>query len=121
MRYPLKNNRGDIVGHWDTFTGVIYKCLYESQHMLQTPKAWCYDRSIIEEIRLQVEARAGMTMNRLTFVIEAQDTGKIYKLPWSKFRDKCWEIDRGHGKQLAVALHEWEKEDSDSRQLSLFS
>ena len=121
MRYPLKNNKGDFVGHFETSTGVVYKRLYENPHMLKIPKAWCYDRSIIDDIKQVVDSIAGMTMNHLTFVIEAQDTGKIYKLPWSTFNSKCWELDRSHGKQLAVALHEWKREDSNSRQLSLFS
>jgi hypothetical protein len=118
MKYPLKNYKGQHVGNYDTATGIVYKRVYETKHKLRVPEAWAFDRCIIDEI-LRISQMINI-LDRTEFHVDARDTGLLYKISWTKFRDKAFTIKRD-GEQLAVILKEWEVEDSDSKQLSLFN
>ena len=120
MQHQLYTHEGKSVGcHIDTVRAHIYKRAYK-QHMLRVPKAWSYDTCMIRQAQ-EILRDNNIIPERMTLIVEASDTGKIYKISWARFDEKKFLHDRGFGEQFAVVLEEWEVEDTDSRQLSFFN
>ena len=86
--------------------GILVKKARESKHMLRSPKAWAFDRSIIE-----TASRHGATGIR----IEAGDTGAVFKVSMERFLKKAFPLQRGHNSQLALVLKFWDTDRPDDK------
>lgn len=93
----LRTDDGVVVAH--LVDGILVKKARESKHMLRSPKAWAFDRSIIE-----TASRHGATGIR----IEAGDTGAVFKVSMERFIEKAFPLQRGHNRQLALVLKFWD-------------
>jgi hypothetical protein len=80
---------------------VLQKRVRGSVHMLRRPPAWAIDAAIFERAR-----KDG------ALVVEVYDveTGKTYWAAISAFKRWGIEIDRGHGRQVALPLGRWQVE-----------
>tara|TARA_Y100000310_G_scaffold250182_1_gene256355 strand:+ start:248 stop:583 length:336 start_codon:yes stop_codon:yes gene_type:complete len=93
----LRTDDGVVVAR--LVNGILVKKARESKHMLRSPKAWAFDRSIIE-----TASRHGATGIR----IEAGDTGAVFKVSMDMFLEKSFALQRGHNRQLALVLKFWD-------------
>ena len=79
--------------------GILVKKARESKHMLRSPKAWAFDRSIIETASKNMATRIR---------IEAGDTGAVFTVSMERFLEKAFPLQRGHNSQLALVLKFWD-------------
>lgn len=110
---PLRNGRGQVVGHIDG--QMLWKRVEGSAHMLRCPPAWAWEKSALSEA-----LRRGVTRCR----IEDTETGRTYVAPLTFFWTKGFELDRGHGRQVALPLSCWQVQEPGAlapRQLGLFA
>ncbi len=94
---PLKNSQGFVIG-WiqgDKFV----KYVYESRHMLKSPRGWSIDFTCVEQARA-----AGVQ----TVVIIDRETGKTYTAPLAMFWTDGQLVDRGYGLQRCLPLEHWQ-------------
>ena len=124
MKIPLRTNDGRVVAELDTETGTVYKKVRASTHMLQIPKAWTYDRSVIYGIHDWIDSqwKKSPIQPDITFVIYAEDQDKTYRLDWVKFQFVAylmkWRQDNRY-EQWVIPLKHWSI-DGERHQLSLF-
>jgi hypothetical protein len=80
---------------------ILRKVVRGSLHQLRRPAAWAIDLQIFDTAK-----RDGA----LILEIYDTETGKTYWTPISTF--DCWgfELDRGHGRQVALPLERWQVE-----------
>ncbi len=71
-----------------------------SKHMLQRPMAWAFDYDIIDQAE-----KFGAKWVEVTDL----ETGQTYLVALSQFHTYGFEIDRGHGRQIALHLNRWQK------------
>ena len=79
--------------------GILVKKARESKHMLRSPKAWAFDRSIIETASKNMATRIR---------IEAGDTGAVFTVSMERFLEKAFSLQRGYNRQLALVLKFWD-------------
>ena len=117
MTYPRKKNnggapvfaRGKVIGRvrGDTF----YKTVKGSRHMLRKPRAWAFDVSTLRDAE---EAGA------VRVEILDSDTGRRYRTTIKTIWQHDKRFDRGHGRQIYLALEHWTDPDA-AKQPTLFS
>lgn len=93
----LRTDDGVVVAH--LVDGILIKKVRESRHMLRSPRAWAFDKSIIETAN-----KHGAKYIR----IEAGDTGKTYTVTMKRFIEKAMPLRRGFNSQLALVLKFWD-------------
>ena len=93
----LRTDDGVVVAH--LVNGILVKKVRESRHMLRSPKAWSFDKSII----LTAQKHGARTIR-----VEAGDTGKVYEVSMKRFMEKAMPIRRGFNSQLALVLKFWD-------------
>jgi hypothetical protein len=91
--------------------GVFRKSVVASKHQLRRPLGWALDmRSLADAERLG--ARRVELYDR--------DSGQVYAAPIALIRARGFELDRGFGQQIALALDLWRVErPGQARQLRL--
>jgi hypothetical protein len=94
----LYNARGQATA--SIVDGLLRKTI-GAQHLLARPPALAFDADHIEEA-----AAAGVTK----VLVRNRDTGAVYRVSFETFRAKSFEIDRGFGRQRALALRHWQIE-----------
>ncbi len=104
---PVRVGR-KIVGH--VSRGVFYKAVSASIHFLRSPRAICLD---VESLNDAEQAGA-----KLVEIID-RESGKSYRAPIARIREKGFKLNRGYGQQLALCVDEWSC-DKEPAQLSLF-
>ncbi|WP_376793085.1 hypothetical protein [Thermoflexus sp.] len=78
--------------------GVFRKHVRASVHMLRRPPAWALDvESLADAERLGA---------RVVEIVDVE-TGFRYRASVARIREKGFELDRGHGRQIALELEEW--------------
>lgn len=87
----------------------LCKRVYGSKHILRKPPAIAIDAPLYDAYRAQFDALA----------VEDMETGKVYRLSAKRFDALRWTLERGYGKQYAVALRFWSCDSPDSAQLRL--
>jgi hypothetical protein len=87
---------GKVVG---TFTGnTLFKRLDERKHFLRHPPAIAYDAEVIEEAyEREVEY----------LVVEEIAQGELYTAKIDLIYEFGFEVNRGHGEQIALPLQYW--------------
>ena len=120
MKIPLKTNDGRVVAELDTETETVFKTVKATTHMLQIPRAWTYDKNVIQKVYDWVESEDFKP--DIEFVIYAEDEDKTYRLTWQRFHQVAylmkWRQDARY-EQWAVPLKHWSI-DGERHQLSLF-
>ena len=120
MKLSLRTNDGRAVATLDTASATVYKKVNAGTHMLRIPPAWTYDNNIIQQVH-DWWVRTG---REPVFVIEAQDTGKTYRITWEDFHEVAylmrWRQD-SRQEQWAVLLKHWTIDGEEpEEQLKLF-
>jgi len=106
---PIFAGNGRVVG--EVKGGVFLKKLKASKHFLQKPPAICFD-----VVSLEQAEKAGAIYVRIIDI----ETGKTYHAPLRLVWQKGFALDRGHGRQIGLALNYWQLKEKKERQLSLF-
>lgn len=97
---------GEVIGQ------EFVKHVRASAHFLYRPPAIALDRGSLEEARL-----AGANIVRII----DQESGKVYRALISTIHAKGFPVDRGYGKQIALLLSYWSREDDQlGEQLKLW-
>ncbi len=94
---PIHAWNGKVVGRisGDTF----HKVVRGSVHQLRRPPAWALDvQSLADAERLGARS----------VQITDAETGIVYTAPIALIRAKGFVFDRGHGRQIALPLAEWQ-------------
>jgi len=79
--------------------GVLRKAVDGRRHMIRVPSpAWAFDRSHID-----AALSSGVTVIELL----NRDAGTLYRVSLADFMRLAFELDRGYGPQLALALQHW--------------
>lgn len=82
--------------------GILVKNARELKHMLRSPRAWAFDKSIIT---------TAMQHGAKSIRIEAGDTGNVFTVSMSKFKEKAFPLQRGYNLQLALVSKHWDIEE----------
>jgi hypothetical protein len=101
---------GRIVGHVSSDT--FRKTISGSKHLLRKPAAIAFDLSTLDD----AEA-AGAVFAEVT----DRETGRAWRASIAHIRRRGFDVNRGHGRQVALVLSEWRTGDEPAtEQLSLF-
>lgn len=92
----IRATDGRIIG-W-VKNDVLGKKVKASKHMLQKPRGWAWDVSIIDE--------AEKLGARRTEIFD-QESGKYYKASLERFHMHGVKLDRGFGPQLCLPIAFW--------------
>lgn len=87
----------------------LCKRVWGSKHLLRKPPAIAIDALLYDAYRSQFDAVA----------VEDMETGKVYRMSAKRFDSMRWILERGYGKQYAVALRYWSCESPEEPQLRL--
>jgi hypothetical protein len=91
---------------------VLYSRVDERVHMLRSPRAWAKDRALLDEAR-----RAGAE----AVVLEDRHAARRWTAPLDVFDAHGFDLNRGHGDQVALPVERWHVEDlRGPQQLRLF-
>ena len=88
MKVALRTNDGRVVAELDTETATVFKKVKASTHMLQVPRSWTYDKSVIQKVYDWVESENFKP--NVEFVIYAEDEDKTYRLGWQRFHQVAY-------------------------------
>jgi len=88
---------------------MLHKRVFASKHFLRKPPAIAFDKSVIDEAR---------SKKATDIMVHDRESKKRYKISMDSFVDNAFQIDRGHGVQLALAIGKWTI--LDPRQFNLF-
>ena len=99
---------GKVVGHVEA--GAFVKRVRASVHMLRRPMAWALD---VQSLKDAQDAGARFVE------IRDQDTGCTYRASIVRILEKGFVFERGHGRQIGLALQHWHVERPGVRQLAL--
>jgi len=94
---PIRAADGRIVGWLKKDT--LGKNVKASRHMLQKPRGWAWDVSILDEAE-----RQGVTQTE----IHDQETNRVYRAPLEAFRRHGVKLNRGFGLQICLPIMFWE-------------
>lgn len=111
-RMPVYRSDGRMVG--DFFGDTLIKHVSASRHMLRSPKAWAFDKHIIDQAK-----RAGLKYVE----IHDRESGLIYKSNLDNFIWHGISFNRGFGAQIALKLEKWtvtNPNNTGERQLEFF-
>jgi len=110
-RLLLRGANGRIYG--ELVNRTLYKRVFASRHFLRKPvPAIAIDAELYDQYRGDFDE----------IRVADAETGRTYFLPAKLFDRYRWELERGYGKQYAVALRYWHTEPEEpSEQLSLFA
>ena len=88
--------QGRVVGY--VRDGTLYKSVRSSVHMLRRPLAWALDTQSL----LDAESAGARFVE-----LHDRDTGKQYRASIDTIRRRGFVFDRGHGRQIGLALDLW--------------
>lgn len=92
----LRTNSGKIAGIFNPRTGTFAKrCRHE--HVLRQPPAIAYDKTVVAELK-----RLGCQTLRVTL-----EDGAVLTTSLRTLIEHGFELDRGHGRQIALPLQRW--------------
>ena len=77
---------------------VFHKNVIGSKHMLRRPPAWAFDLETLDQAE-----QAGARWVR----VRDAETGREYEAAIAYIRAKGFDVNRGHGRQVALPLGEW--------------
>lgn len=89
--------------------GILRKRVRASVHQLRRPPAWACDESILRE----AEALGAHTVQ-----VTDVESGKVFTAPLDAFWRRGVKIERGHGRQIALPLQHWHRQ--QPQQMTLF-
>jgi len=95
-RMPIMGNHGRVVGH--VVGNVFYKVLSGSKHFLQVPPSIAFDSKSLHDA-----FREGAEIVR----IKDKETGTVYESHINTIMAQGFKINRGHGKQIAHLIKDW--------------
>lgn len=100
-----------FVGEIDTAARVWRKQVVGSKHFLQIPPAIAVDADLYDRYRDKFDV----------LEVEDMETGRVYRVSATRFDYFRFVIDRGHGRQYALPLSRWARDDSsvEAKQLRL--
>ncbi|BCW94681.1 MAG: hypothetical protein WHS44_09895 [Fimbriimonadales bacterium] len=106
-RIEIRGAQGKLRGVIQNRT--LQKEIRGSIHLLRKPPAIALDAAMYDRWRRHFDA------------IEVHDTetGRVYRISATRFEHFRWELERGYGRQYAVALSRWSVEDPNDSQLRL--
>lgn len=90
---------------------VFHKSIIGSKHMLQKPRAIALDTGSLEDAE-----RAGARWVH----VRDRETGTTYKATIEHIRRRGFDLNRGHGHQIALVLNGWAR-NGQGIQLALFA
>lgn len=95
----LRTANGKIAGTFNPRTGTFAKtCRHE--HVLRKPPAIAYDKTVVVELK-----RLGCTTLRVLM-----DDGGVLTASFQTLLECGFELDRGHGRQIALPLQRWTRQ-----------
>jgi len=108
---PVRTTDGRVVGH---VTGPeLTKTVRKSKHQLHSPPAWASDADVLQKA-FELGAREVVLLDK--------DDGTTWRAPITSFWNLGFPVRRGHGHQIGLPLHRWEKIQAGApRQLPLIS
>lgn len=108
MKEALYNRKGQVTGVIDG--GRLLKSgIDPAKHQLRYPPAYAIDKEHLEKLTEQ----SGWGVELVTI------TGDVWSAPIGLFLLNGINLDRGEGKQVALPLQYWTKQ--DGRQMSMFN
>ena len=96
-RHPVRKADGTVVAH--VSGEILYKKVKPELHMLRNPPAWAFDRTTIDQAK---------TLGATAIILIDDKTGRRWGITIKRFDDLYFEVNRGHGEQIAVALPAWQ-------------
>ncbi|CUU34462.1 MAG: hypothetical protein KatS3mg021_0070 [Fimbriimonadales bacterium] len=87
----------------------LKKRVVGTKHFLRKPPAIAIDAELFQRYRAEFD----------TIEVQDVETGAVYRLSAKHFDYWRWELERGYGKQYAVALSRWKVENPNDPQLRL--
>jgi len=96
MKKHYKNKKGQFAGWAED--GVFRKRVQGSKHQLRKPPAWGVDEDIFQSLEVS-EIR-----------IQDTETVRVYKAPYSVWKERGFTQDRGHGLQRFLLLTDFGEE-----------
>jgi hypothetical protein len=103
------NQRGKVIGRLVGKT--LQKKVKGSVHQLRKPPSWAWDELVLEQAE-----RLGGNQSEVTDI----ETGKKYIAKLSLFHVHGIQINRGHGRQIALPIAYWSTDEEDNLQIRLF-
>lgn len=105
----LWTTSGKVAGCFNPATRTFVKhCRHE--HVLRRPPAIAYDVSVVAELN-----RLGCQSLRVVL-----EDGTVLTAPFTALLDCGFELDRGHGRQLALQLRYWARQNPEQSTLPLW-
>jgi hypothetical protein len=89
------NSRGQATA---SIIGDLLRKTIGTQHVLRNPPAIAFDAE-----HIQAAEEAGVKR----ILVRNRDSGSVYRTSFETFRAKSFEVNRGFGRQLALALRHW--------------
>lgn len=99
---------GKVIGEIEGKT--FFKNVVRANHQLRQPPAWAIDAGVINKLIL-------LKVQEIVLVVRDEGNQR-YTSSLSNFTRHCITLDRKHGKQYALTLNRWTKE--DNRQAAMF-
>jgi len=81
--------------------GYFFKTLKSSRHFLRKPPAIAFDVESIDQAK-EHDAH--------TVLIKDIDNNLYYKAPIDKIKEMGFDVNRGHGEQVALGLEHWSRD-----------
>jgi hypothetical protein len=106
-RIEIRGAEGKLRGVIQNRT--LIKEIRGSIHLLRKPPAIAIDANMYNRWRPYFD----------TIEIRDTETGRVYRISAKHFDYWRWELERGYGKQYAVALSRWKVENPNDPQLRL--
>jgi len=98
MNTKLRCDSGRVVASFDSNRKILVRRLKGSLHLLRSPRAICFDSSIIAQAEI---------MGCKSISVLDVETDVTYSVPFAEFLAKAVPLDRGYGRQLCLPLTYW--------------
>lgn len=108
MDILIKCSTGKITAFFESGTSTLKRRLKGSKHLLRKPPSICFDEGIIRQAE-RFECKA----------IEVTDTesSRVYRVPFSTFTEKAFQLNYGFGQQLALPIRYWSTDGGEAWQV----